>query len=111
MIEAMSERLAGDGDAEAVGGGEIRLRLTAGIMALRKENLLVPGVKSAPSCDATFERAADAVGQAVRAEFILEVLENRHRHYARDLEHLQHPRPDLRQRIGAGSPGSRLLLL
>ena len=66
----------------AVGGGEIRQRLTAEIMALRKENLLVSAVKGAPSRDATFERAADAVGQAVRAEFILEVLENRHRHDA-----------------------------
>ena len=107
----MRERLAGDGDAEAVGDGEIRQPLTAGMMALREENLLVLAVKGAPFFDATFERAADAVGQNVRAEFILEILENRHRHYAGDLEHLQHPRPDLRQRIGACSPGSRLLLL
>ena len=111
MIEAMWERLAGDGDAEAVGDGEIGQRLTAGIMALREEYLLVLAVKGAPFCDATFECAADAVGKNVRAEFILEVLENRHRHDAGDLEHLQHPRPDIGQRIGAGSPGSWLLLL
>ena len=92
MIEAVGESLAGDGDAETVGDGEIGQRLTAGIMALREENFLVLAVKGAPSCDATLQRPPDAVGQNLRAEFILEVLENRHRHDAGDIEHLQHPR-------------------
>src|SRR5487761_2346995 len=111
MIEAVRESLAGDGDAETVGDGEIGQRLTAGIMALREENLLVPAVKGAPFRDATLQRAPDAVGKNVRAEFILEVLENRHRHNAWDIEHLQHLRPDVGQRVGAGPPTSRRLLL
>ena len=59
-------------------------------MALREENLLVLAVKGTPFCDATFEHAADAVGQEFPAEFILEVLENRHRHDAGHFERLQH---------------------
>jgi hypothetical protein len=59
-------------------------------MALTEENLLVLAVKGTPFCDATFEHAADAVGQEFQAEFILEVLENRHRHDAGHFERLQH---------------------
>lgn len=39
MIEAVRERLAGNGDAEAVRDGEIGQGLAAGIMALREEDL------------------------------------------------------------------------
>jgi hypothetical protein len=59
-------------------------------MALTEENLLVLAVKGTPFCDATFEHAADAVGQEFPAQFILEVLENRHRHDAGHFERLQH---------------------
>jgi hypothetical protein len=110
MIKAVRDWLAGDGD-EAVGDGEIGQRLAAGVVPLRKKRLLVRAVQGTPLCDATLPRASDAVGKNAQAEFILEVFENRHRHNAGDLEHLQHPRPDVGQRIGAGSPGSRLLLL
>ena len=85
MVEAMRERLAGDGDAEAVGGGEIGQRLTTGIMTLREENLLVLAVKGAPFCDATLDCSANAVWDSVRTELILKILEDRHRHDAGDL--------------------------
>src|SRR5437660_2132217 len=111
MIEAVRERLAGNGDAEAVSDGEIGQRLAAGIMALREEDLLVFAVKGAPFGDATLQRAADAVGKSVKAEFVLEVLEDRHGHDAWYPQHLQYPRPDVPQWVGASSPGSRLLLL
>jgi hypothetical protein len=111
MVQAMRERLAGDGDAEAVGDGEIGQRLAARIMALGEVNLLILAVQGAPSCDATLEGSADAVWKNFRADFILEVLEDRHRHHAGDLQHLQNPGPDIRQRVGAGSPCSRLPFL
>src|SRR5437879_2374218 len=111
MIEAVRERLAGNGDAEAVSDGEIGQRLAAGIMALREEDLLVFAVKGAPFGDATLQRAADAVGKSVKAEFVLEVLEDRHGHDAWYPQHLQYPRPDVPQWVGASPPGSRLLLL
>src|SRR5207244_2412074 len=59
MVQAMRERLAGDGDAEAVGDGEIGQRLAARIMALGEVNLLILAVQGAPSCDATLEGSAD----------------------------------------------------
>src|SRR5271168_158847 len=81
---------------------------SARIVALGEVNLLILAVQGAPSCDATLEGSADAVWKNFRADFILEVLEDRHRHHARDLQHLQNPGPDIRQRVGAGSPCSRL---
>jgi hypothetical protein len=93
MVRAMRGRLAGDGDAEAVGDGEIGQRLAARIVALGEVNLFVLSVQGASSCDATLEGSADAVWKNLRADFILEVLEDRHRHHARDLQHL-HPGPD-----------------
>lgn len=111
MVQAMRERLAGDGDAEAVGDGKIGQRLAARIVALGEVNLLILAVQGAPSCDATLEGSADPVWKNFRAEFILEVLEDRHRHHAGDLQHLQNPGPDICQRVGAGSPCSRLPFL
>ena len=111
MVEAMRERLAGDGDAEAVGGGEIGQSLTTSIVTLREENLLVLAVKGAPFSDATLDRSANAVWNNVWTEFILKILEDRHRHNAGGLEHLHNPGPDIRQRVGTGSPCSRLPLL
>src|ERR1039458_9918132 len=111
MVETMRKRLAGDGDAEAVGDGEIGQGLAARIVALREEYLLVLAVQGAPSGDAPLERPADAVGKNFNAELILKVLEDRHDHNAGNPEHLQNPRPHVRQRVGAGSPRSRLPLL
>ena len=111
MIEAMRQGLAGNGDLEAVGDGEIGQGLATGIVALREEYLLVRAVKSAPFGDAAFKRPADAVREDLGAELILELFEYRHRHDAGDFEHLQNPRPDSLQRIRAGPPSSRLLLL
>jgi hypothetical protein len=68
-------------------------------------------VQGAPSCDPTLEGSADAVWKNFRAKFILEILEDRHRHDAGDFEHLQNPGPNIHQRIGAGSPCSRLPFL
>jgi hypothetical protein len=56
----VEESLAGDGD------GEIGPRLTAGIMALREENLVVLTVKGASVGDATLQRAPDAIGRTSR---------------------------------------------
>jgi hypothetical protein len=39
-------------------------------------------MKGAPFCDATLERAANAVGKNVGAEFVLQILEDRHGHNA-----------------------------
>ena len=111
MIKAMRKGLAGDGDAEAVGDGEIGQGLAARIVALRKENLFVLAVKGAPFGDAPLKRAADAVWKDIYAKFILKVLEDRHDHDAGNREHLQNPRPDMSQRVGAGSPRSRLPFL
>ena len=111
MIEAMRQGCAGNGDAEAVGNGEIGQGLAAGIVALREEYLPVRAVESPPSGDAAFEGPADAVWERPGAELVLKVLENRDRHDAGNVEHLQNTGPDGLQRIQAGSPGSRLLLL
>ena len=111
MIEAMRERRAGDGDAQTIGGGEVGQRLTAGVVTLREEHLLVRAVQGAPFCDAPLERAAQAVGNDVGTEFVLQILEDRHGHHAGDRQHLHNPGPDIGQRIGAGSPTSLLPLL
>lgn len=111
MIQAMREGLAGDGDVEAVGDGEIGQGLSTGVVALGEEHLFVLTMKGAPLGDATFHGATDAVGNGIRPEFVLQFLEDSDGHDARDLDHLQHPRPHIGQRIPAGSPGARLLLL
>jgi hypothetical protein len=70
------------------------------------QNLVVLSVQGASSCDAMLKGSADAVWKNFRADFIVKVLEDRHRHHARELQHLQNPRPD-----SAGSPCSRLPFL
>lgn len=111
VIQAMRQGFTGDGDAEAVGGGEIGQRLASGIMALGEENLPVLTVEGVPFGDPPFKCPAHAVWNSLRPEFILKLFKNRHGHDARYFEHLQNLWPDPCQRIEPGPPSSRRFLL
>lgn len=58
MVEPVSERLTGDGDAEVVGVGEVRQRLASGLVDLAEDDLLLGAMQRLPGADAAFQGAA-----------------------------------------------------
>jgi hypothetical protein len=67
---------------------------------------LSPGTRQGCRLDATLESSADAVWKNFRADFIW-----RSSKIVTALQHLQNPGQNIRQRVGAGSPCSRLPFL
>ena len=77
---ATSLGLAGQGDAELVGDGEIRQPLSPGVVPLRKKYLLVRAMQRPPVGDPPFQGAPYAVGHDLLAELVLQSLEDANRH-------------------------------
>jgi hypothetical protein len=59
VIEAMIERLAGDGDAERAGVGEVGQPEPAGLVRLAEDHLLLWPMERPPGEDPSLQRAAD----------------------------------------------------
>ena len=63
VVEPMRKGLAGDGDAEFGGVGEVRQSLLTRRMLLAEDDLLLRPVQRLPVADTALEGAADAVGE------------------------------------------------
>ena len=89
MVEPVRKGLAGEGDVELVGDGEIGQALSPGGVPLREEHFLVGTVQGAPVGDPALQGAPHAVRHDVRSELLLQGLEDADRHQAgRPVQHL-----------------------
>lgn len=79
MVEPVHERLAGKGDTEFAGIGEIGRAHAARQMILRKEHLSVRAVTGPPGAHTPFQGPPDTVRNPLDTEAGLQLLEQRHR--------------------------------
>ena len=79
MVEPVQERLAGDGDAELAGIGEVGQAHTARRMILREEHLLIWPVTGPPGAHTPFQGPPDAIRSPLDTEGGLQLLEQGHR--------------------------------
>ena len=111
MKEAMVEALAGHGDAQFVADGKVRQALSADLVMLGEEDLLLAAVQRPPAGDPAFEGAPHPVRDNGLPELVLHSLEDGDGKDALDLEQLFHARPHLFEGVLTGSPVALELLL
>ena len=89
MVEQMTERLAGDPDAETAAIGEIRQSLSARRMLLPEDQLTLGAFGRSPVRDTALQRAQQPVGIAAGMQ-PLQLLQQRRRPQARHLLQYRH---------------------